>query len=151
MPKREPLRFTVRRVDISDHLIREAIAVMNRQCFPPGYWCGRIRPEAGEWWIALHGQIEAGYAGLMPSYQTDRAGYLPAAAVVPQYRGHGLHLRLLRTRIACARALGWTQLFTETICDNAYSANNLIRCGFRQFNPEQPWGSPFAVYWRRPL
>lgn len=145
------MRFVVRRVDITDHLIRESIAAMNRDCFAPGYWCGRIRPDTGDWWIALYGKTEAGYAGMVPSYQTANAGYLFAAAVVPAYRGHGLHVRLLKTRIAHARALGWTQLFTETICDNAHSANNLIRCGFWPFNPAKPWGSPYAVYWRRSI
>jgi len=144
-------RYVTRKVDIEDRLVLETLAAMNRECFSRAEWCGRIRPDRGDWWIVTCDGKEAAYAGMVPSVRFHRAGYLIAAAVLPAYRGHGLHKRLVKARIKQARAYGWTQLFTETINDNAHSANNLIECGFRQFKPDTPWGSPYAVYWRLKL
>lgn len=140
--------LVIRKVDIRDAVICEAIAELNRASFKTGYWTGRLRPDRGDWWLALDGHREVGYAGMVPSYRIEKAGYLCASAVIPKYRGKGIQQRMIRKRIAYARSLGWTQLFTETINDNAASANALIRCGFRMFWPERPWGSPYAVYWR---
>jgi GNAT superfamily N-acetyltransferase len=48
----------------------------------------------------------------------ELGGHLYSAGVLPRYRGHGLQKRLIRKRIAAARARGWTCLVTETIYDN---------------------------------
>lgn len=145
------MSFIIRKVDIRDALVVETLAAMNKECFTRSEWTGHIRPTRGDWWIVSRGGKEAAYCGIVPSYQTPNAGYLSAAAVLPEFRGHGLHRRMLRVRIKHAREMGWTQLFTETIFDNVYSANTMIKCGFLQFKPKVPWGSPYAVYWRRDI
>jgi GNAT superfamily N-acetyltransferase len=141
----------IRKVDIRDAVICEAIAELNRASFTPGRWAGKLRPERGDWWLATDGHREVGYAGMVPSHRVEKAGYLSAAAVIPEYRGRGIQQRMIRKRIAHARSLGWKWLFTETILDNPASANALINCGFRMFWPAHPWGSPYAVYWRLDL
>jgi N-acetylglutamate synthase-like GNAT family acetyltransferase len=143
--------FIIRKVDIKDVLVVETLAAMNRECFTRSEWTGHIRPTRGDWWIAFHGDKEAAFCGILPSYQTPDAGYLSCAAVLPEYRGNGLHKRMMKVRIKHAQKMGWNQLFTETIFDNAYSANTMINCGFQQFKPKTPWGSPYAVYWRRSI
>jgi GNAT superfamily N-acetyltransferase len=146
------VKIAVRRVDIADRLVTEAIATMFKDTFTKGNpWCGKIRPSRGDWWIALVDSKEAGFAGMVPSHKAPNAGYLCASGVLPEYRGNGIQKRLLRARIAQARKYGWTELRTETINDNPASANALIACGFRCFTPEKAWGSPYAVYWRKAI
>ncbi|MGE5522373.1 MAG: GNAT family N-acetyltransferase [Rhodospirillaceae bacterium] len=141
----------IRRVDISDRVIQEAIQRMIYDCFAPGEWTSTKLWTRGDWWIAFNGEIDVAFGGMVPSQQWANVGYLCASGVLPEFRGHGLQKRLIKKRVQCARAHGWTHLVTETIVGNAASANSLIACGFRQFQPERPWGAPEAMYWRLEL
>ncbi|MFZ9885412.1 MAG: GNAT family N-acetyltransferase, partial [Ilumatobacteraceae bacterium] len=49
-----------------------------------------------------------------------------------------------------AKDLGMTQAVTDTT-DNVASANALIATGFRLFDPDDPWGLPNTLYWRKSL
>jgi GNAT superfamily N-acetyltransferase len=146
-------KVIIRKVDVSDVLVRQAIAELIKECFSAveTEWAGRLHHTTGDWWIATCRGKEVGMAGMVPSYQVRNAGYLHCSGVIPAFRGHGIQRRLIQKRIACARRYGWRQLFTETINSNAASANSLIRCGFRQFNPARTWGSPYAVYWKKDI
>lgn len=143
----------IRKVDVTDVLVRETIAHLIRECFhnTGTEWAGKVHYTSGDWWIATEGDVEVAAAGMLPSVRLTQAGYMNCCVVLPSHRGNGLQTRLIKKRIEQARKHGWSQLVTETINDNAASANSLIACGFRQFNPERPWGSPYAVYWRRYL
>lgn len=41
-------------------------------------------------------------------------------------------------------------IITDT-SDNPSSANNLIKCGYRMFTPEHPWGFRHTCYWEKNL
>jgi len=118
---------------------------LDRQCLPGCVW------YPGEyWWLAWHKDEPVGYAGLARSHQWRNCGYLCRSGVLPEYRGLGLHRRMIRTRISFARSLGWEYLFTDTR-QNCASANNLIHCGFRLYDPQNPWSFSDACYWRLKL
>jgi GNAT superfamily N-acetyltransferase len=104
----------------------------------------------GYWWILYDGVTPVGFAGLHPSSQWGGTGYLARAGVVKDYRGKGLQKRLIRVRERKARALGWSHLVTDT-CGNPASANNLIACGYRMYEPRTPWGIETTVYWIKRL
>lgn len=151
------IRLTVKKVDTRDELVKRAIEAMHTEIFPPAKWTGERVPSGSEWWIAfsLSGNdkpVEVAFGGMRPSIREPGAGWLCSAGVLPKYRGLGIQKALIRRRIAYARIYGWKKVVTETIHDNAPSANALIACGFRQFNPEAPWGdAKHSVYWRRDL
>ena len=42
-------------------------------------------------------------------------------------------------------------LVTDVGGDNLHSQRNLERAGFSRCNPEQPWGPPGSVYFRKSL
>lgn len=105
----------------------------------------------GHWWLAWSQGKPVAFAGMWSSRSEDSGGYLCRAGVVDGHRGRGLQRRLIRARERKARALGWRVMFTDTLRDNAASANNLIACGYRVFLPKVPWGGPDAVYWRKAL
>jgi GNAT superfamily N-acetyltransferase len=104
----------------------------------------------GRWWVAYDGDHAVAFAALHPSSQWSDAGYLSRAGVLPAYRGQGLQRRLLRVRERAARRHGWNWLVTDTKLNPA-SANNLIACGYRQFEPSKPWADPEATYWKKGL
>ena len=54
------------------------------------------------------------------------------------------------TRVDKARRLGWNWLITDTY-DNPASSNSLISCGFKLYDPNVPWGTKGALYWRKKL
>lgn len=106
--------------------------------------------DEGFWWIAYKSDEPAAFAGLVPSTQVPRWGYLIRCGVTAPHVGHGLQRRLIHVRERKARSLGWTALVTDTT-HNVPSANNLIRCGYRLFTPAHPYSFKDALYWRKEI
>jgi len=111
--------------------------------------------QEGDWWLVTcpvdgGGREAAAFAGMVPSYSTETAGYLSRVGVHPSHRGHGLQRRLIRVREQRARQLGYAALVSDTT-DNIPSANNLIAAGFRLFQPEHPWFTEHTLYWIKHL
>lgn len=104
----------------------------------------------GEWWLAFNDAGPVGFAGYQPARTEQGAVYLARAGVLSGHRGHGLQRRLIDVRLRAARRAGYATAITTTY-DNPPSSNNLIRCGFRMYAPEAPWGAAGTCYWRRAL
>ncbi len=142
----------IRRVDISNEIVRAAIDSMIAECFKPEQWQGDSLPKAltGFWWVAFEGKTPVAFACLRPSARWDNVGYLSIAGVLPAWRGKGLQRRLIKKRVEYARKLGWHTVITETVNDNAPSMRSLIAAGFRPYLPQVRWGDPeHVVYWTR--
>lgn len=142
------MTFHLRRVDISNALIRAAITTMHEECYDASD--NPYVPTAGAWWIAFAGKEEAGFAGISPASQFPNGGYLCRAGVLPKFRGSGLQARLIRARINYARTQEWSVVVTDTY-QNPPSSNSLINCGFKLFAPPTPWSFTHALYWRKHL
>lgn len=69
------------------------------------------------------------------------------AGVIPSHRGKGLQTRMIAVRVAKAKRLGWKYVLTYTH-DNCPSANNLIDCGFKLYDPRNPYAADGSLYWR---
>lgn len=79
----------------------------------------------------------------------DGQWYLSRAGVVPEARGHGLQRRMIRLRVRHARKLTpGCMLITDTTYDNLASANSLMACGFRLYEPGERWAFESGLYWR---
>jgi len=127
----------------------KSLADLQRTCLPGD------EPEAtqnGWWWLAVNkdGQ-EVGFAGMRPSDRWQQTMYLCRAGVLPEYRGQGIQKRLIRARLAKARALGNTHAITDCTTENPASARSLIAAGFRPYWPQVPWGLSHSIYWIRKL
>lgn len=106
----------------------------------------------GLWWIVqIPDGTVVGFAGLVPFTPCDDVGYLKRAYVLPDHRGYGLQVDLIRAREAMARSIGMRQLVTECAADNVASAANLRHEGFVETTPEQPWGEAGAIYFVKRL
>lgn len=106
---------------------------------------------AGWWWVMRDDtELPLGFCGMQPSSKFVDAVYLVRAGVIPKARGLGLQARMIRVRERHARRLGMRWAITYTYCNPA-SANSLIRCGYRIYEPSAPWGGDGSIYWRKPL
>jgi GNAT superfamily N-acetyltransferase len=120
---------------------------LDPETFPP---LTQNHLDYGFWWFAYsEGEVVA-FAGLVEKTPFRGVGYMKRAYVMPDHRGHGLQLRMLFSREARARELGWKQLVSECAAGSR-SAANFQRAGYEQVFPEQPWGKPGSIYWAKQI
>jgi ribosomal protein S18 acetylase RimI-like enzyme len=133
----------VRRVHHGDPSLRE----LHKRLFPAD---PQPRYELGSWWLLDVGERAVAFCGIQPSQRWGDTGYLVRAAVHPKFRGRGIQKQMIRLRENHARRQGWRWAITCTF-NNPASANNLIACGYRLYEPADPYGAPGTLYWRRKL
>lgn len=122
------------------------IEELQRECFGSII----VPAEKAIWWSAVDGNFLVGFAGLKVSEIWDRTVYLCLAGIEPQARGNGLQKRLIRARLKWAIQHGMQWAYTDTR-QNPASANSLISCGFKMYEPLHPWSFRDACYWRKRL
>ena len=137
----------IKRVDIRLDLVQMRLSVLQKKCLP------NDKPydtTSGYWWIATKNGVDIGFAGLVHSSRWSDCCNLIRAGVVPDHRGQGLQKKFIRVRIRQAKALKMNWIVTSTY-DNPASANSLIACNFKMFNPSKPWMAKHTSYWRLKL
>jgi L-amino acid N-acyltransferase YncA len=133
----------LRQVDVSKVAVE--LSVLQKKCLP---FDKPYDVTQGYWWMVYDSSNSAcAFAGLVPSSRWARTGYLCRSGVLPSHRGRGTQKCLIRARVRHARKLGWEWLITDTY-HNPASANSLIACGFKMFDPTVPWGAKGTLYWR---
>jgi len=137
----------LKRVDIRKESVQLRLSALQKICLP---YDQPLDTNFGSWWIATENGRDVGFAGLVRSVSWTDCGYLCRAGVVPTHRGQGLQKKFIYVRIRQAKALGWKWLVSDTT-DNPASANSLIACGFKMFEPTKPWGFKNTLYWLRKL
>ena len=110
----------------------------------------RKKTTDGMWWIVRDGNVPVGFACLGQFRKEPHTAYLYLSGVIEKYRGRGIQRRLISVRVQAARRAGFKTLVSETF-HNPQSANNLIACGFRMFDPKRKWSAYGACYWTREL
>jgi GNAT superfamily N-acetyltransferase len=139
--------FRIKRATEMSQTTEQAIRFLQKECLPLDTV---LSPKVGWWWIAYCDGRLAGFAAMLQSSKTPEAVYLARAGTLEAFRGRGLQKKLIRERLKFAKDLGMTQAITDTT-DNVASANALIATGFRMFDPDDPWGLPNTLYWRKSL
>jgi len=130
---------------VGDHI--GTIQWIDKVCFPDD---GQMAFDGAYWWMAYDEEEKAvGVAAL--TYFPNRVAFLSRVGVLPGYRGNGLHRRFVRAREREARSTGYERMVTYTSRENTISSNNLIKCGYRLYTPDYPWGLPYGLYWERDL
>ena len=140
--------YRIREVNAHDDEISETLTDLHRLTF----FDGAALPEFdhGHWWLAFHGIVPIGFAGVVLSTRDSNAGYFCRVGVIDKHRGNSLQLRLMRALETRARCNGWKSVISDTT-DNPVSANNFIRAGYFLYQPRSPWGWPHTLYWRRSM
>jgi GNAT superfamily N-acetyltransferase len=137
----------IKRVDIRNLKIVDRLSTLQKECFP---YDKPYPTNDGYWWIASTDGVDIGFAGLVYSSRWSDCGYFVRAGVLPNHRGQGIQKKLIRVRIRQAKALKMNWLITSTY-ENPASSNSLIACGFKLFNPTNPWMARHTLYWRLKL
>jgi GNAT superfamily N-acetyltransferase len=137
----------LKRVDIRKESVQLRLSALQKICLP---YDQPLDTNFGSWWIASQDGRDIGFAGLVRSVSWIDCGYLCRAGVVPTHRGQGLQKKFIRVRIRQAKTLGWKWLISDTT-ENPASANSLISCGFKMFEPSKPWAFKNSLYWRKKL
>jgi GNAT superfamily N-acetyltransferase len=140
--------YRIREVDGHDEEIADMLAELHHLTF----FGGAAIPEFdwGYWWLAYHEAMPVAFAGVVPSTRADNAGYFCRVGVLQGHYGNRLQLRLMRALERRAKHSGWDCIVSDTT-DNLPSANNFIRAGYRLYRPQDPWGWPNTLYWRKPI
>lgn len=137
------MSIRIRKVDGQKH--ERVLLDLHDEAF--GDSAPQLDPSYGHYWIAYDYDKPAGFAWLVQSTLAANIGYLKRSGVLPQYRGKGLQLRLLKAREQYAKRLGWAACISDTAFHNIHSSNNLIRAGYRLFEPPNRWAFASGLYW----
>lgn len=142
------MAYRIREVDGDDEDVADILRALHEDVFANS--APQIKADEGFWWVALDGEAPVGFAGLRYCAGTPGSGYLNRSGVVRAHRGRGLQRRFIRVREAKAKRLGLVRLVTDTT-QNSPSSNNLIRAGYRLFDPIEPWAMRNSLYWEKRL
>lgn len=123
----------------------EAMKALERRSFPGDYPPNWARSESQWWVVKLDGNVVGFGGGWL--YAAENMYFLERSGIASEHQGHGLQKRLIRVRIAAARAAGARGVFTYTR-DNPASANSLISCGLKMYTPAWRYGGKASQYWR---
>lgn len=104
------------------------------------------------YWLVWHGKTPVGFCSmyLLTNSGEPDCAFFSRAGVYHSHRGKGLGQRLIRVRLSLAKKLNLRAVVTYTI-DNIPSVNNLIKAGFRLYEPSYKWAGSNALYWRTDL
>jgi len=138
--------YRIHIVDASDDDVADTLADLHRLTFFDAAAMPHF--DLGAWWLAYHGDDAVAFAGVLPSTHARNSGYFSRVGVLQRHWGRGLQRRLMRVIEARGRRIGWNSVVSDTT-DNAISANNFIRAGYRLFEPEVPWAWAHSLYWRK--
>ncbi len=109
----------------------ELVKALNQEIFKSAVPIDSDDLDDAVWWVAYHGTEPAAFAGIRPD------GFMARAGVLPAYRGGGLQQRLIRKRVAWARAHGLVYAWTYVAAANVVSMRSLNKCGFLPYRWER--------------
>jgi len=102
-----------------------------------------------KWWLAWQDGEPVAFAAVAPVAGEPGVWFLARSGVVKSARGQNLQCRLIRVREAYARRMQGSTILTYTAADNLASANNLVRSGYKLYQPQFKWGCAGAIYFRK--
>jgi ribosomal protein S18 acetylase RimI-like enzyme len=130
--------FTVRQTT-NEALIRK----LHEKCFPGEDF---YENKKNNYWVVMDRHANPIGFGIATDFGHGIC-FLSRAGVVAKYRGHGIHKKLISTRIGYYRRRSFNSIVTYTTKDNHASINNLVARGFKSFSPEYAWVGNEFLYW----
>lgn len=128
------------------------LRALHQEIFPTDEWCGIKNTVA---WVVWNGKEPIGFCMLeIHERNSEKFVDYTRAGILPMYEGHGLHVRMIRTRERWARKAGFKGAITYTTVDNYGSFLNLQKCGYKLYAPAKKYADTKRVkmlYWRKEL
>ena len=142
-----PPTVKFKRLQENDEKGKNAIVRLQKICLPHD---DPLDPDEGWWWIGYDGEFPVAFCGMKESKRFSNGVYMSRSGVTYYYRGHGLQKKMLRIRDRFAKNNGYEWAFSDTT-DNPASANSLIACGYKLYDPSIAYGLDTTIYWRKLL
>jgi GNAT superfamily N-acetyltransferase len=122
----------------------KAVVRMDRKCFPDD---DPINIDDAIYFLALDDKgAPVGFGGIV---LVSKGWFLRRAGVIKKARGEGLQKRLIQSRVRLAlRYRPDYPIVTYTAVDNVPSQRSLVDCGFKPFNPREPYVGLGVIYWK---
>ena len=124
----------------------QRIARMDSELFPDDYPV--VDWDSAVWFIGISNGQDVCYCGIK---LYEEMAYLNRAGVMPVARGKGYQKKMINKRVTFAKEQGIPCVVTDTVASNIPSNNNLIKTGFKMYDPGlygwKEYG-PSLVYWR---
>jgi hypothetical protein len=139
------MKYFIREVNGKTKQKQKVLLRLQKEILPSDEPCDTTQ---GHWWIVYteHGHA-VGFGGMVQSLQFTDCVFFLRAGVCYEHTGKALQKRLLKARIRKAKSMGFNWAVSTTY-DNPASANSLINCGFKMYDPSKPWGANGTCYWR---
>ena len=142
------MKYYIRRVNGKSKQKRKVIERLQKEILPVDK---PVDTTEGYWWIVYTEHNKAiGFAGMKQSNQFADCVFFHRAGIDWLHQGNGLQKRLIKARIHKAKQMGFNWAVSDTT-NNPASANSLIHCGFKMYEPSKPWGWTHTCYWRLKL
>ena len=121
------------------------LKIMHRCCFGD---CPEPDWDDDYWWYVTENDLPVAFGGMgiMDGEGGDKIGIFTRVGVLPHWRGEGLQVKLIHARLNYAKRQNCIRCVTYTV-DNPASENSLINCGFKRYQPVNPWAGK-VTYWR---
>lgn len=142
-----PPEIKFKRLREGDEKGKNAITRMQKLCLPHD---DPLDPNEGWWWIGYDKDFPVAFCGMKESKRFSNGVYMSRSGVTYYYRGHGLQKKMIRIRERFAKNSGYEWAFSDTT-DNPASANSLIACGYKLYDPSIAYGLETTIYWRKQL
>lgn len=129
----------------------QVVSKLDKKCFVGDH---PVSLKDTFWWLAYNeAGNPVGFSGLKACKKKENKnlGYFSRAGVIKSYRGHGTQKKMIKARLRMAKQLGLTHCVTYVKGFNLASANSLISCGFKLYNPHYKWGGKAALYFGKCL
>ncbi len=139
------VKYSIRKVNTKSKRVQNTLNRLQKEILPTTAACDVTE---GHWWIVYTEANKAvGFAGMTQSAQFGDCAFFHRAGVMDEHLGNGLQKRLIKARINKAKSMGFNWAVSDT-SKNPPSANSLIHCGFKMYQPSKPWGWDYTNYWR---
>jgi GNAT superfamily N-acetyltransferase len=137
-------RPKTRQADLAKHV--DHLEWIHMHCFPSD-----DRPDwsVGTWWITWDNKKPVAFIGIEPVKSWKEAVYISRVGVVKEHRGKGIQAFLM-SKVVRASA-GFFDYMISSTYENPASANSFIKCGFKTYLPEVPWGAAGTIYWSKEI
>lgn len=132
--------IAIRRTD--DELLVEWL---HSKCFGDEF----DRSPKNVYWVAWDGKVPVGFCYLRPRGHGEV--FLARAGVLHEYRGLGLHKRLIRVRLRWCKANGYKSAVTYAHHRNYQSCRNLLDCGLELYMPSWDYAGEGFCYFCKAL
>src|ERR1017187_5294038 len=101
------MTYRIREVDASREEIAETVRIFNGNAGADFPELTDDELDGGHWWLAYHQGQPVAFAGMVASNRWQNVGYFKRAGVIPEHRGNGLQIRLMRVREQKAKRIGF--------------------------------------------